>query len=72
MTLLHFFAKMHHNICMYENARMFFVFLLYASFSCLCGLALYNLVTWGGQLDYLLAAGIVVAIALFGLLVTSI
>jgi len=57
---------------MYENARMFFVALIYVSFGIFCALAVYNLVTWGTHLDYLLAAGIVVAGALLGALVTSI
>jgi hypothetical protein len=57
---------------MYENARVFFVALLYISFGCLCALVLYNLVTWGEQLDYLVAAAIVVSIALLGTVVTSI
>lgn len=57
---------------MYENARMFFVGLLYVSFSVFAGLVLYNLVTWGNHMDYLLAAGVVVGVALIGTIVTSI
>lgn len=63
---------MRQNTGMYENARMFFVALIYVSFGIFCALAVYNLVTWGTHLDYLLAAGIVVAGALLGALVTSI
>ncbi len=57
---------------MYENARMFFVALLYASFGVFFALAIYNLVTWGAHLDYLLAAGIALGIALLGTIITSI
>lgn len=57
---------------MYENARMFFVALLYISFGIFCALAVYNLVTWGDHMDYLLTASIVVGAALIGVVVTSI
>lgn len=57
---------------MYENARMFFVALLYVSFGIFCALAVYSLVTWGGHLDYLIAAGIILAAALIGTIVTSV
>ena len=57
---------------MYDNARLLFVGLLYISFGIFCALALYNLVTWGDHLDYLLAAGIVVGAALIGIIVTSV
>lgn len=57
---------------MYENARMFFVALLYVSFGVFCALALYNIVTWGNHMDYLLAASLVVGAALIGIIVTSI
>lgn len=57
---------------MYENARMFFVALLYISFGIFCALAVYNLVTWGTNLDYLLAAGIITLGALAGIVVTSV
>ena len=63
---------MGHTIPMYENARMFFVAILYVSFGIFCALAIYNLVTWGTHLDYLLAAGIIGAGALLGTVVTSI
>lgn len=59
-------------MAMYENARMFFVALLYVSFGIFCALAIYNLVTWGDHMDYLLAAGLVVGCALIGTIVTSI
>lgn len=57
---------------MYENARMFFIALLYVSFGVFCALAVYNIVTWGAHLDYLLAAGILVAGSMLGLTVTSV
>ena len=63
---------MRQNTAMYENMRMFFVTLLYVSFGCFCALVLYNIVTWGDHLDYLLAAGAVVGVALIGIIITSI
>lgn len=62
----------HTTYMLYENARMFFVALLYVSFGIFCALAVYNLVTWGTHLDYLLAAGIVVVSSLAGVVFTSV
>lgn len=57
---------------MYENARFLFVALLYISFGCLFALAFLNLFTWGGYLEYLLAAAIAVGVALIGTIITSV
>jgi Na+/H+ antiporter NhaA len=57
---------------MYENARMFFVALLYISFGALYALAILNIVTVGDYLDYLLAAAILWGVAMLGTVVTSV
>lgn len=63
---------MRQNTDMYENARVFFVVLWYLASGCLFAMAVLNLVTWGGYLEYLLAAGIVWGAAMLGTIVTSI